>query len=276
MRMQTTQKGRKCDVRRVATVSSFLSIIEKTYSEWELSDSAISIWFRGQDDAMWPLLPTLHRGPHGTARFEKEMVRDFMLHSRLHLDVAPANYLEWLFIMQHYGVRTRLIDWTENPLAALYFSVSDSNSTSHGCVWLLDPWSLNRFSLGHKTIPVSESELMKRFFRNSSPSPSPIYPVAIRPQRITPRIIAQRGCFTVHGSRTDPLEEVASRDVPNVRLIKLVIDNECKPSLLKQLYSCGISEYSLFPGLEGLAREISFRYSQRFMGVAPLASSERM
>lgn len=231
-------------------------------------------WYRGQLDAKWDLVPSLYR-VNTNAKFEREMNRDFILRAKPYLSSTPVNSIEWLFIMQHYGLPTRLLDWTESHLIALFFAIKDYRLRRDAAVWILEPWSLNLTSLGRKTIPTfNYSGLNKYIVHDSAYSikrqPVATTPIAVRAIRSTPRIIAQRGMFTLHGSDRSSLNSIADNSKTNskdnaIRLHKIVIDGSKRRSLLKQLYMAGVSDSLLFPGLDGLSREIAYRYSNQFL-----------
>jgi hypothetical protein len=95
-------------------------------------------------------------------------------------------------------------------------------------------------------------------------------PVAVRPPRANPRINAQRGIFTLHGSLKSSLDAIVkdlnkSRSGVPIRLHKIIIDGASKNHLRKELYLAGVTEGVLFPDLVGLCGEISYRYSKEYL-----------
>jgi hypothetical protein len=260
--------------KKVKTLTEFISLIENISAEWDRLRTTTHPWFRGQTGARWRLIPGLYRGWIDSI-WERELVRDFRLHSHLLLEHTPANYLEWLFLMQHYGMPTRLLDWTESYLTALYFAVASRTSTANGAVWVLDPWSLNEQAIGMQSVPIADNAKLEAYAIASGSEglgrdiPARV-PVAVRPPRANPRINSQRGIFTLHGSLKSSLDMIV-KDVNTkqsgraIRLHKIVIDGASKSQLRKELYLAGITEGVLFPDLVGLCGEISYRYSKEYM-----------
>lgn len=229
-------------------------------------------WFRGQGDSSWHLIPSIYRGDWNAAR-EREMTRDFRLRALVDIDHQPTRYLGWLFVMQHHGVPTRLLDWTESSLVALYFAVENHTQPSDASVWIMHPWNLNKLPESYNQISVphlSKSIDDQYWFpTNTIPSAGAVtvekkIPMALRPAHTTKRIIAQRGQFTIHGNEQFGLNEIPA-NLGVLKLDKIEISGSRKLSILQALYKAGISRYTLFPDLDGLSYEIGLRYSKKFM-----------
>lgn len=256
--------------RKVESLEGFLRAVEKIPVQWDAVSTTTHPWFRGQQVASWDLKPGLYRGSIN-CKYEREILRDFKLRSPQYLETRPQNDLEWLFVMQHYGMPTRLLDWTESYLYALYFAVVNYQGRGDACVWVLDPWALNEEAIGMASVPISEQdELRPYYLRPDNHGFARVIdariPVAIRPSRATPRIEAQKGAFTIHGSIKQGLNlQAAKLDALSDRLIKIPIAGAKRKSILMALHRAGVTATKVFPDLEGLCEEVHFRYSQAYM-----------
>ena len=242
-----------------------------------------TIWFRGQLEGL-PLLPTIYR-KEGSSRFERELIRDLKLTAVRLLDKPPKNEWEWLFIARHHGFMSRLLDWSESPLVALYFALREKDEPPVDCIlWALDPYQLNHFALNESkqastkkrvaSIPVAGHPSTKKYLLPGAEEDEdllrkpddwlPKYPVAIRAPQLTPRSVAQRGVFTIHGHEKIALESmdeiIGSKGAPALQ--KLVVPSGARRNFLRDFHALGITESVLFPDLEGTIRNLHRIYSQ--------------
>jgi hypothetical protein len=173
-----------------------------------------------------------------------------------HIPVPPRQEWEWMFLMQHHRAYTRLLDWTESPLAALYFAVSEKrNWKSDGVLWCLDPVSLNRtanlkfeFQLEIPAFgldPVLDNYLPSRVHAGKSE----LFPVAIVGPRNTARMAAQLGTFTIMHRLNQPLETIGK----GKHVWRWIIPAGAKEPILNELARLSISALTLFPELDRVA-----------------------
>src|SRR5271166_2388906 len=205
-------------------------------------------FFRGHADEKWSLVPSLGRHRFHSY-FENNVYYDFLTFGASWL---PHNSDSWdtLFIMQHHGIPTRLLDWTQSFSVAVYFALN--NCAGDGAVWILDPYKLNRQTLHHNAILHPQTDFdndyydyfirdrKKRFLGEA---------VAILPNKTTARVLAQRGVFTINRHRNTALDSVCKK-----ALTKIVLPKGALTGARGFLKLAGVNEFTLFPDLDGLSR----------------------
>lgn len=172
-----------------------------------------------------------------------------------HRRQSPTKF-EWLLLARHYGLPTRLLDWSYSPLIALFFAVEDPRyNDSDGCIWALWSTELNLEQLGHhKLVDPSwphVQEILEVACSGATQGTLPIA-LAIAARQIDLRMLAQQSTFTMHGNDADV------RDIGSTKTIlaQCVVPAQCKASIPKLLYRLGISRSMVFPDLAGLSREL--------------------
>ena len=255
---------------KISTLSEFVEAVLQIKRNSVSGASTEPIWFRGHSDIRWELKPSLYRGNHDP-EYEREMIRDFKLNLHNFYEKVPEREIEILFIMQHYGCPTRLMDWTESSLVALFFAVYNTVDAD-ACVWVLFPWSLNKLFLDPMLLSVPEitHDIVKNYELNNYNAKIINRcvvgedPIAIRPPRKTHRILAQRGVFTIHGCKADPFQNIMLNK-KGLKIDKIDIEKDSKKSLMRELMDSGITHSVLFPEIAGLASEVNYKFSKSFL-----------
>lgn len=257
----------------IQNLSQYISEVNKISVSLNLYNTTSTAWFRGQSNATWKLIPSIYRHAH-LAEYERDLNRDFKLFSKtLITNHSPITEFEWLYLMQHYELSTRLLDWTESSLVALFFAVSDFTNSDNGAVWILSPRVYNLLILKTiNTVPTDQSDFVKDYvlrpdkgseiFREVEAK----FPLAIRPTKNSARILAQRGMFTIHGKEKICIKEhIDKKNIKSLPVLeKIIIDGKYKKSILKDLYQSGISHSVLFPELTGISKELLIKYTEFF------------
>jgi len=247
-------RKRKTAEKPITSLAAFARRVEDVTLSWA-PDREFDPWFRGHGSTDWPLVPGIYRTDE---ILEEDNYReDFKLRALPYLIGSarePTSEWEWYFLMQHYGLPTRLLDWTRSALVALYFAVRDSNLKSNAAVWVLDPWSLNHRVARKAFLYSANDRGVQGYLREPfSNRKLPRFPIALEAAFNSPRIAAQRGCFTLHGVARKALDKYADL---RSRLLKIEIARTRISEIREQLRVIGITETSVFPELSGLCYEL--------------------
>lgn len=210
-----------------------------------------SVWYRGHSNADWKLVPGYGRLTGHVS--ETTLMNRFKQSAAMLLERSPTASFDWLFLMQHYGVPTRLLDWSESPIVALYFAISDvKHDGTDAALWVLKPSALNRHAnIVDKNepdyIPSFDDEEMQSYSTESVRTNTRIalLPVATIATRNNPRIQAQMGVFTIHHNDMTAIEDVGD----GAHVDKIVIPAASKTHMVEEIKLLGISKFQMFPEL---------------------------
>jgi len=217
-------------------------------------------WWRGQAVLDWGLLAAIHR--QGKAYSEYNLTNRFRAMAKPRYPACPdSNDLpSWLFLMQHYRLPTRLLDWSESPLVALFFAIENrKHDDADGALWALHPTMLNKAQTGEATIFGSSNARLQPLFRATFQSGQrpPEQVLSVNAEQIDTRQMVQQAKFTIHASRAPMNEHPSRADF----LARIRIPKGTKETFRQSIQVLSISRETLFPDLENLStvlRELVF------------------
>lgn len=215
----------------------------------------IAQWFfRGVRDADYELIPSLFRIDINNTLtnwndLEEYMLQIFKRESRPFLNTIPQDEIELITLAQHHGLPTRLLDWSTNPLIALFFALERFDKNIDSAVWCYG------FPSTHNCHPES-TRIDRRLTLEKGNN-------IIFPNHISPRVTNQSGCFTVHN-----LPEGREKFIPFEKgkndfglFDKIIIKKEFQKDIMDQLYDLGYHHGLIYPGLDGLSKRIKYEAS---------------
>jgi hypothetical protein len=281
---------------KIESIGEYIDLLRQayTYSGSEFK----GLWYRGHADGSWVLEPKIQRGFEGTEeelfRKERKLTNEFQTKASVISGEKPPlnDYGAWLTLMQHYGLPTRLMDWSRSPLVALYFAVSDEKKMdTDACIWVLEPHKLNEsmklekptadgdvlhsntfvYNMSHKTINTMLFTAFRRWKLSSDPSVDTLEDkkfdhrfkdlsgkiAACYPTMADNRVYNQYSAFTVHNTDKRFMNFCFSSEPKEMPILhRIIVPYDVKKLLRRELELCGFTQSHIYPDYEHLAKEI--------------------
>jgi hypothetical protein len=235
----------------ISSVSDFLQKLEAVLPD----EHDIFSVFRGQGDESWPCLPSIARKPFTSKAVYRKCdqqprpaeyrlfvrFRDMTIPHQPHwVHASTQSEQAWrqLVIAQHYGLPTRLLDWTTKPLVALFFAVEGSrNGDRNGAIFQME---VDRKKMFTVTALAAKNPYPPLYQYNTTDVGF------FAPPDIDQRVTVQGSLFAI---RHNPREPVAESPV-------FTIPSAGKGSILRELRKLGVTRASLFPDMSGAAMSL--------------------
>lgn len=214
------------------------------------SHDGVGWFFRGQADVTWPLVPKAGRPEFHTGR-DLGRFNVWCERAVAYRDL-PDNEWERLAVAQHYGLATRLLDWTLNPLVATFFAVAELPDAD-AAVYCFQPES---FVVTSRATVAAIDRV-----------------IGFLPRAIDERVNRQAAVFTFHPNPAEPLVNTELRPaLTGPSLVQIQIAASLKGAIREMLDDYGVHLNGLFPDLDGLSRQINWHTSEQVRKAAHKAS----
>lgn len=282
-RTQSRRPARRADFLRIDSLSQYIQRTSEFQEQASRSD-AFAVWYRGQQDIDWALLPEIARGDFfdegALCRGRKDKSAERSLFQSFR-DMAAALMPPWVFtgrqafigwkqlvLARHYGLPTRLLDWTLNPLVAIFFAVESEPAEckqEKPCGWCDASRHHDSAVFGIYGLHFPSLEKVAAEKANAVP---PIYRfnelTMIQPPAIDGRIVAQSSAFTISKYPRIPIDDlVRVKGLKDVKLLRVRIPRQRRHELLRQLDRLGVNRRVLFPDMGGLGSYLRWAVTQR-------------
>lgn len=225
--------------------------------------------YRGCSDSAWQFMPSLNRVCYHDLSLENHILRSFRKYGYAELADCQGTW-KLLTVAQHHGIPTRLLDWTYSPLVAAHFATEDiSMYDRDGAIFCLNvpdfkPYLPKTFreeleQAGGNVFSVGMLERLAPKLQNLEQQSEKPFALFFEPSSMIDRIVNQYALFSVVSHSSVLLSEIIAQE--EIKCIRYVIPKSIKLEIRDKLDYINISERMIYPGLDGISRWITRRYS---------------
>jgi hypothetical protein len=254
----------------ITLVGDYLAAVADPENQLGLGNAPATPWYLGQPNLSGNLAPPFYKSGI-RPDLEREMLREYRQMGAEFLPGSELADCEVLVSAHLAGLPSRILEWSGNPLVALFLA-SESMSPETGRIWVLNPWAMNEQTANMAYVPPAESDYFKKYAVKLGPAdlpalPEAYQPMAFKPDRTIRTYNTQNVYWTVHGKDPVPIEKLSFfMKRADVFLTAIPVDGSAKKSVMKELHDIGITRANLFPGAASLVQTLAYRYSQNYLG----------
>ena len=261
----------KRGIMETVEISNVVDFLGKIQASNPRFDNVGSYYYRGQANANWSLQPSLFRIP-----LYKTGLSDYLtMESRLlNISISKGlpfvklyshnmeSFIDWLTLMQHHGLPTRLLDWTTDALVGLFFAIENTDASCDAAVWCIKTKSnMNRRFFGlQQIIHLVEPDTYDNTDKCLDGS-------IMSTRHSTPRIQAQNGVFSFVQMHKPTVTRFQGKidlayqegyETCITSMTKYIVKGQNKVKIKRELSMMGVDSFRVYPDLDGLTQKLKW------------------
>lgn len=258
---------------RITTLDELLPLLTEQEFRPDLDRNRSSYLYRGMPNVDYKMFTSLSRNCKKLQKdLEPAILENFAKYAVSEEPEIAQSVWRQMILGQHYGLPTRLLDWTHSALVGLHFAMTEENlehMSEHDCaVWRIDMNEMYSLlpSSYQAIINRSQTTIFSVDMLDEAAGSLEQYDadmkdgamVIIEPPSMNDRIVNQYSFFSLVPMGMTDIEKFLDEKTPNT--VKYVIDKDLRWRVRDMLDQLNMSERIVYPGLGGLSKWIARHY----------------